>query len=77
MSSPHVGDLVFTPKGQGRVERVFYGIITKLLPSRRRFVICTVHLSEPYTVKIAGRDCKVERVEAEVPYQRSRTYEQA
>ena len=73
MSTPHVGDVVSTVHGMGHVERVFYGIITKLNP-RRRFVVCTVALSEPYTVKVMGHDRKVERVEAEVRYQRSRTY---
>lgn len=71
VSTPHVGDLVPTEYGQGTVQKVFYGIITKLNP-RRRFQICTVLLDTPYENK---QRQKVTRVEAEVKYQRSKVYE--
>jgi hypothetical protein len=72
MSTPKVNDLVYTDHGAGRVERVFYGIITKLMPSRKRFVICTVLLDKPWENK---QKHQVKRVEAEIPYQRSKQYD--
>lgn len=72
MSTPKAGDLVYTDRGAGRVERVFDGIVTRLRPSKKRYVICTVVLDKPYENE---HKRVVTRIEAEIPYHRSKMYE--